>query len=172
MDKGPAAPEFLVIGRVISPHGMRGEVKVRAITDLPERFAPGKIVQLNGQPLKVTSSRLQKQCLVIKLETIDTIQDAERLRGRDITIPRSELRPLAPDEYHLFQIIGLNVLTTRGEALGRIVDVMTTASNDVYIVVGERGETLIPAIDDVIKYIDIDKGEMVIEAIEGLLGSK
>jgi 16S rRNA processing protein RimM len=76
---------------------------------------------------------------------------------------------LLQGQYYTFQLIGLKVLTTDGEYLGQIADIMTTASNDVYIVKGKRGEILIPAIEDVVKSIDLEKGEMVIEAIEGLL---
>ncbi len=106
---------------------------------------------------------------VPRSEAVYSVEDAEKLRGQDLTIPSSELSRLPEGQYYTFQIIGLDVLTTDGEHLGQIVDIMATASNDVYIVEGKRGKILIPAIEDVVKSIDLDKGEMVIEAIEGLL---
>jgi 16S rRNA processing protein RimM len=106
---------------------------------------------------------------VVKLATIDSVEDAEKLRGQDLTIPRSELYPLPQGQYYTFQIIGLKVVTTEGELLGHITEIMTTGSNDVYIVEGKRGEILIPAIEDVVKSIDLKKGKVVIEAIKGLL---
>jgi len=169
MGKEPAPPEFLIVGYILAPWGLRGEVKVEVVTDFPERFAPQKVVYLNTRPLEIESCRPHKQHLVVKLATIDSVEDAEKLRGQDLTIPRSELYPLPEGQYYTFQIIGLKVVTTEGKLLGRITEIMTTGSNDVYIVEGKRGEILIPAIEDVVKSIDLKKGKMVIEAIEGLL---
>ncbi len=171
MGKEFAPPEFLIVGRILASWGKGGEVKVQVMTDFPDRFAPGKLVCLDGQPLEIENSRPHKQHLLIKFATIDSIQEAEKLRGHDLTIPRSKIRPLPEDEYYPFQLIGLRVLTTDGKNVGRIADVMTTASNDVYIVEGERGEILIPAIEDVVKCIDLERKEVVIEAIKGLLSS-
>ena len=169
MGKEPVPPESLIVGRILAPWGIRGEVKVEVLTDFPERFAPQKVVYLNARPLEIESCRPHKQHLVVKLATIDSVEDAERLRGQDLTIPRSELYPLPEGQYYTFQIIGLDVLTTEGQYLGQVTDIMATAGNDVYIVEGEGGEILIPAIEDVVKSIDLKKGKMVIEAIKGLL---
>ncbi len=169
MGKGATPPQFLIVGRILAPWGIRGEVKVEVITDFPERFAPHNLLYLDALPFEIESCRPHGQFLIVKLVTIDSVQAAEKLRGRDLTIPRSELRELPEGLYYAFQIIGLNVVTTGGERLGQVIDIMTTASNDVYIVEGKRGEILIPAIEDVVKSIDLKKGEMVIEVIEGLL---
>ena len=169
MGKEPVPPESLIVGRILAPWGIRGEVKVEVLTDFPERFAPQKVVYLNARPLEIESCRPHKQHLVVKLATIDSVEDTEKLRGQDLTIPSSELSRLPEGQYYTFQLIGLKVLTTDGEHLGQIADIMTTASNDVYIVKGKHGEILIPAIEDVVKSIDLEEGKMVIEAIEGLL---
>jgi len=169
MGKEPVPPESLIVGRILAPWGIRGEVKVEVLTDFPERFAPQKVVHLNARPLEIESCRPHKQHLVVKLATIDSVEDAEKLRGQDLTIPSSELYPLPEGQYYTFQLIGLDVLTTEGQYLGQVTDIMATAGNDVYIVEGEGGEILIPAIEDVVKSIDLEEGKMVIEAIEGLL---
>jgi 16S rRNA processing protein RimM len=169
MGKEPVPPESLIVGRILAPWGIRGEVKVQVLTDFPERFAPRKVVYLNTIPLEIERCRPHKQHMVVKLATIDSVEAAEKLRGQDLTIPSSELYPLPAGQYYTFQLIGLKVVTTRGQTLGRITDIMSTASNDVYIVEGKRGEILIPAIEDVVKSIDLKKGKMVIEEIEGLL---
>lgn len=169
MDKGPVPPEFLIVAHILAPWGIKGEVKVEVVTDFPERFTPGRSVYLDGSPLEIQSCRPHKQHLLVKLASIDSIEAAEKVRGRDLTIPGSELHALPEGQYYAFQLIGLRVITTKGETLGRITDILTTASNDVYVVKGKRGEILIPAIEDVIKSIDLEKGKMVIEAIEGLL---
>jgi len=92
--------------------------------------------------------------------------------GQPIEIHRSQLQPLPQGQYYHFQLIGLEVETTGGEPLGNITEILTTESgdvNDIYVVNGNRGEILIPAIEDVVKSIDPDKGRIVIEPIEGLL---
>lgn len=169
MGKGPAPPEFLIVGHIIAPWGIRGEVKVEVVTDFPERFAPRRQVYLNRRPLEIENCRPHKQHLLVKLATIDSVEAAEKLRGQDLTIPGSELHPLPEGQYYTFQLIGLKIVTTEDETLGRVTDIMTTPSNDIYIVEGKRGEILIPAIEDVVKSIDLKKGKIVIEAIEGLL---
>jgi 16S rRNA processing protein RimM len=169
MGKEPAPPESLIVGRILAPWGIRGEVKVEVLTDFPQRFAPGKAVYLNTGPLEIERCRYHKHHLILKLVTVDSIEAAEKLRGQALTIPSSELYPLPEGQYYTFQLIGLKVVTTKGQTLGRVTDIMSTGSNDVYIVEGKRGEILIPAIEDVVKSIDLQKGKMVVEAIEGLL---
>lgn len=163
-------PEFLIVGRILASRGIEGELKVQIATDFPDRFAPGRLVYIDGQPLQIEGSRRQKHHLLLKLAGFSTRQDAEKLRGQDLTIPRTELRSLPEGEYYAFQLIGLAVETTAGSYVGTIIDLMTTASNDIYIVQSERGELLIPAIEDVVKSVDLENGKVVIEAIEGLLG--
>ncbi len=169
MGKEPVPPEFLIVGHIIAPWGIRGEVKLEVVTDFPERFTTGNQVYLDSLPFEIETCRPHKQHLLVKLATIDSVEAAEKLRGHNLTIPSSELHTLPRGQYYTFQLIGLKVVTTRGETIGHIKDIMTTASNDVYIVKGERGEILIPAIEDVVKSIDLKKGKIVIEAIEGLL---
>ena len=169
MNERPAPPEFLIVGRILAPWGRRGEVKVEVMTDYPDRFESGQALYLDGRPLRIEESRPHKQHLLVKLATIDTIDDAEKLRAHYLTIPSSDLRPLPDDEYYAFQIVGLDVSTTEGSYLGKVTDVMATGGNDVYVVRAGSREVLIPAIDDVIKSVDLDAGEMVIEAIDGLL---
>lgn len=169
MGKEPVPPEFLIVGRILAPWGIKGEVKVEVLTDFPERFAPRKIVYLDTRPVEIESRRYHKQHLVLKLVSIDSIEVAEKLRGQDLTISSAELHTLPEGQYYTFQLIGLKVMTTEGKTLGRVTDIMTTPSNDVYVVKGKLSEILIPAIGDVVKSIDLKKGRIVIEAIEGLL---
>jgi 16S rRNA processing protein RimM len=169
MGEESALPESLIVGHILGPQGTKGELKIRVATDFPDRFSPGREVYLDGRALEIESSRPHKQDVVLKLSGIDTRTDAENLRGGTLTVPRSELRSLPEGEYYAFQLVGIEVVTTAGAGVGRIIDIMMTAGNDVYVVQGERGEILIPAIEDVVKSIDLETGRMVIEAIDGLL---
>jgi 16S rRNA processing protein RimM len=100
---------------------------------------------------------------------VTDVAAAEKLRGRFIEIPHRQLKSLPEGQHYHFQLIGLQVWSTKGEFLGEITDILTTAGNDSYVVKGDNEELLIPAIEDVVKSIDIAGGLVVIEPIEGLL---
>ena len=161
--------EFIAIGRILAPRGIKGKLKVEVATDFPQRFSPSSKVYINRQPMTIDSTEWHKGKAIIKLHTIDSIKDAEKLRGQLVEIHHSQVYPLPEGQYYHFQLIGLEVWTTQGELLGNITDILTTPSNDNYVVSGAKGEILIPAIEDVIKSIDLNKGCLVIEPIEGLL---
>lgn len=163
--------EFIAIGSILSPWGIQGKLKVKSQTDFPQRFTPGARVYIDRKPLTIESAEWHGNKLVVKLNTVDRAQDAQKLSGKNIEIPQSQLHPLPKGQYYHFQLIGLAVWTTQGEQLGKITEILTAESNDNYLIHGARGEILIPAIADVIKSIDLAKGEMVIEPIEGLLPS-
>ena len=157
------------MGHVVSQLGTKGEIKIEILTDFPDRFAPRNRVFVDGHPLTIERSRPHKDCLVLKLDGIDNIEAASQLRGLDLEIPVDQVRDLPEGEYYRFQMLGLEVFDMQGEPVGRIIDVLPTGSNDVYIIRGSDGDILIPAIDDVIKSIDIEKNQMVIQVIDGLL---
>jgi 16S rRNA processing protein RimM len=162
-------PGYVAVGRVSTSWGVRGVVKVIPLVDSRERLAPGRRVTVTGQHRTIESSRWQKGLAYLKLSGIDDREAAFTLRQRLLTVPESELDPLDEGHYYRFQLVGLAVETTAGAALGRVTDVLTTGANDVYVVQGERGEILVPATDDIVKEIDLERGRMVIEEVPGLL---
>ena len=162
-------PEFITIGKIIAPWGIKGKLKVEVVTDFPQRFTPSSEIYINRQPMTIDSIEWHKGEAIIKLDIIDSIEDSQRLRGQQVEIHHSQAYPLPEGQYYHFQLIGLEVWTTQGELLGTVTEILTADSNDNYVVRGTRGETLIPAIEDVIKSIDLNRGCIVIEPIEGLL---
>jgi len=164
-----AEPLFLTIGRILGPWGTEGEVRVQVLTDFPESLAAQSQVYLRGSPLTIERSRHQGKHLIIKLSTVNDRGAADRLREHDLEIPLSEARTLPEGEYYPLQLIGLKVQTQAGETLGEVIDIWLRESNDIYVVRGRRGEILVPAIEDVVKSIDLEKGTMVIEVMNGLL---
>jgi len=166
MEKVP--PGYVAVGRVSTAWGMRGVVKVIPLVDKRERLAPGCSVTVAGQRRTIESSRWQKGLAHLKLSGIDDRKAALALREQLLTVPESELEPLAEGEYYRFQLVGLAVQSTGGVSLGRVTDVLSTGANDVYVVQGERGEILVPATDDIVKEIDLERGRIVIEEVPGL----
>jgi 16S rRNA processing protein RimM len=173
----PGAPElrYLVIAQVVRPHGLRGHVRCKIITEHPERFADLRRVTIGDPPrvYRVRSAQLEGDAhagtVLLGLVGVNTPEQAEALRGALVTVPERDAVPLGPGEYYTHQIIGLNVITDAGEALGTVVEVLSTGANDVFVVRGPRGEVLLPAIQPVVREIDVAGGRMVVTLIEGLL---
>jgi 16S rRNA processing protein RimM len=166
----PSAPRYLVIGKVLAPWGLRGEVKIEILTDWPDRFALLERVYLGEgiRPYALERFRLHKGKAILKLGDCESREAAEGLRGQFIHIPVEEAMPLGEDEYYEYQIIGLGVWTREGEYLGQIREVLYTGANDVYVVGGEDREILIPAIEDVVLEVNLEGGRIIVELMEGL----
>ena len=164
-------PRYLVVGRIVAPWGVRGEVKVEILTAFPYRFSGLKMVYLGPEyePCALRGFRLHKGFALLRLEGCSDRNAAERLRGQLIHVPVEEAVLLGEDEYYIYQIIGLEVWTGAGVRLGRVVEVLFTGANEVYVVKGERGEILIPAIEEVVKRVDLEAGRLLVEPLEGLL---
>lgn len=162
-------PQFIPIARVVAPWGLHGEVKAEPLTDFSDRFVCGETIYLQGLAVTIESSRLHDNLVILKLATINSRDQAEEIRGLFLEVPSSQLRSLPEGEYYRFQLLGLNVLSTEGKLLGHISDVIPTGSNDVYEISSDTGVFLIPATDEVVKSIDIDKGCMIIEILKGLI---
>lgn len=163
------SPGFVLVGRVLRPFGVRGELKVESLTDFPERFAPGSVLYLQGKPRTVQGSRPLGENIAVKFAGIENPEDGSAFTGAVLEVPEESLRQLSPGVYYHSQLIGLRVTTTTGQALGPLTRILSTSSNDIYVVESARGEILVPAIRTVVQKIDLEAGVMTIEAIPGLL---
>ncbi len=165
--------EWATIGKVVALFGVRGELKVRLLTDIPNRFAELDAVHAGPDHTRHVIQKVRPykgEMIVLKLEGIDDANAAESLRNQDLQIPLSELAKLPPDSYYQHDILGLHVFTLDRLELGKIVDILITGGNDVYVVRAPDGsQVLIPAIKDVIKEIDLIRHTMYIDPLPGLL---
>lgn len=167
-----AEPHFLAVGRVIKPHGINGEVRVEPLTDLPERFEWLDSIYVGEKSPRlvgIDSVRFHQGSVLLKLAGFPTRTEAEQLRGELLQVPESEAIPLEDGEYFLHQLIDLAVYTSSGIHLGRLIEVLETGANNVFVVKAARAEYLIPDIPDVIQEIDMVNGRLVINPIPGLL---
>lgn len=159
-----------MLAQVVAPHGVRGEFSCRVITDFPRRrFRRGARVFIGGRPHTVVQARLQGAFVLLKLEDVADRDAAEALRGRDVEVPVEDVLTLPRGQFYWHQVIGLQVESTSGQHLGTVSDILETGANDVYVVRGERGEILLPAIKDVVKRIDPAAGRMLVELLPGLV---
>lgn len=171
-------PQFLVIARVMRPHGIRGEMRLQLLTAFPERMRDLDQIFLGKNPEEpsefvshtVMAARRDRGYWLVRLEGIEDRETASSYRGWYVLVSLADAVPLEPDEVYLFQVIGLEVVTEDGESLGHVAEIIETGANDVYIVRGgPRGEVMIPAIDDVVRSIRPETGKMTIRPLPGLL---
>lgn len=166
---------YIAVGEILSPHGVRGEVKVRPLTDFPERFYLLETVQVKlGEKMlqyRIEECRVLQHEVIIKFAGVCDRDAAATLRGGLIEIPPEEVMPLPEGHYYVFQLLGLPVYTVEGELVGRLKDVLPTGANDVYVVTDSRTnrEILVPAIKEVIKEVDLDGEKIIINPLPGLL---
>ena len=168
-----AEEQPILVGSVARPHGLKGEVVVDVLSEVPERFAPGKSMTARpkaGAPrgVKVASARPFGDRLLVRFEGYATREDALTLHGADLTVARGETAPKAEGRLYRFELLGLRVRSREGADLGEVADVFATGSNDVYVVRGPAGELLLPALASVILEIDVDRGVMLVEVPPGL----
>lgn len=165
---------------MLRPHGVRGELRIRLLTDYPERIAQLETIYLADQPeprkttaYNVEGMRRNGEFGLLKLRGIDDRDQADRLRGLYVLVDMEHAVPLEAGEFYLYQLIGLRVETSAGEALGTIDEVLETGANDVYVVDSPRyGEVLIPVTDETIVKTDIVAGVVIVKLPDGLLPTR
>ena len=168
-----SSEKLLLVGKVIKPHGYKGLIRVWSYAGTMESFLHSGTVffrQDHQEPAEysVLDVKPHKKIFLLRIEGVNTFEKADGLRGADILVHKNRLTR-GNDEYFWFELIGLEVYLDTGKYLGIIKEIFPTGSNDVYVVKLNDSEFLIPAIYDVVKKIDLDKGLMIISAMDGLL---
>lgn len=165
--------EWIAIGEVVAAFGTRGEVKVRPLTDFPERFSHTPVVYLGDERRRIVveGARQHGRLVVLRLEGVEDVPAAERLRGVRLWIPAEELLPLPEGQYYLHDLVGLRVRHVDGTDLGTIADVLTGAGNDLLVIRNAKTgeERLLPAVKEFVKAVDVAGGEVTVAPIPGLL---
>ena len=165
--------DLLQVGVITTTHGVRGEVKVFPTTDDPARFKQLKHVILDtGREkfsLDVAGVKFFKNMIILKFKGYDSMNDVERWKGKALLVTRENAVKCEEGEYFIADLIGLTVISDSGEALGELSDVLSTGANDVYVVskTGEK-DLLLPAIQECILNIDMEKRVMQVHVMDGL----
>lgn len=155
--------QYLEAGEIVTTHGVHGEVKVLPWSDSPEFLLDFSRVRIEGKEYAVESCRIQKTCNLMKLSGIDTMEQAQAMRGKTVEIFRED----APaDTIFAAELIGLRV-EANGEEIGKITDVLDYPGNKVYVVSGEH-EYMIPAVKQFVLSIDMDSQVVQVQLIEGM----
>ena len=166
--------EYLEIGQIVNTNGLKGTLKVRPLTDDITRFEDLETIYIQKHKelveFTIQEVKYNKNMVLLKLEGIDDITEAEKYKNFYIKINREDAVELEDDSYFIVGIIGCEVYTESQELLGKVIDVFPTGSNDVYTVKNSEGkEILLPAIEDVIKDVDIKNKKIIIHLLEGLI---
>lgn len=166
--------EYIEIGQIVNTNGLKGVVKVNPFTDDISKFEDLKYVyiQLKNElkKVKIEQVRYNKNQVLLKLEGIDSIEEAEKYRNFYLKTEKESQEDLGEDTYYIVDLMGLDVYSDKNEYLGKIEDVFPTGSNDVYVVKDNLGkQILIPAIADVVKEVDLKNKKMTINLIPGLI---
>jgi 16S rRNA processing protein RimM len=160
----------VVVGRITRPHGVRGELTVMVLSEVPGRFDAGATVFLeSGRALTIATSRPHKDRVLVTFSEVTDRESAEALRGAVLVVPESTSPPLAEGSWWDHQLVGCSVVTESGAELGELRQVIHTAANDVWSAVDGSGvETLIPVLRDVLVSVDTDARRIVVREIPGL----
>jgi 16S rRNA processing protein RimM len=161
-----------VVAQILAPHGIRGEIKCRVVTDFPEqRFKRGNRVLVDGVAYTIQNRRIQGNVVLLRLHDVSDRAQAEALRGKEVLIRREDAVHLKEGQFFWHEVIGLSVQdATSHEVLGQVTDILETGANDVYVVKPPSGkEILIPAIKDVVLEIDPSQGRMIVQPLPGML---
>lgn len=165
-------PEYLVVGKLRRPHGVKGELLMEIVTDFPDRLTEGRHVFIGEKhlPATIVGRRQHHQGLIVKFQEVDSPEAAAAFRNRSVSVHTSD-RPRLPDGYYYhYELVGCSVVLEDGRLLGVLAEVLQTGANDVYVVRQENGhELLLPAIPSVILDIDLPKQRLRVRPLEGLL---
>jgi 16S rRNA processing protein RimM len=175
----PGTPERIVVGRIIRPHGLRGEVTVEILSDAPDRFAPGAHLDAHTpdqpdqlgrpRPLTVAATRPQQGRLLVRFDGLDGRDAVESLRGHLLTIQPEAARPLEPGEYWPWQLTGLDVADATGTVRGTVEEVVPGAAHDLLqIRLAGGGTALLPCVAAVLT-VDLDARRVTVTGVAGLL---
>ena len=164
----------LEIGQIVNTFGIKGEVKVVPFTDDIKRFDKLKNVYVKtkkeSKQYKVENVKYHKNMVLIKLEGINTVENAETLRNAFLEIDRKDAIPLEEGTYFIADLIGAEVYTDEGKLLGKVDDIYNTGSNDIYVVKDELGkQILLPGIKEVIKEVLLEQEKIIVHLIPGLI---
>jgi len=169
--------EEINIGLIISPFGVKGELKVLPLIDDPGKLTDLKEILIGreheeSKTYEITRMRIHKTLVIIKLKGISTREDSISLKNHYLRVKRTYLQNLGEDQYYVMNLEGMEVSTVSGEKIGTLLEVIETPANDVYLIQGDDRKYLIPAVRDIIKSVDTENKIMKIDPIGGLLDLK
>lgn len=168
-----SGPEYIAVGQITKPHGLRGEVRVKPLTENPQRFAPGSAMFVGADAsglvsISVSYSRPHQAGLRVRFDAVSDAAAAETLRGQFLFIPVRELGELQEGEYWEHELVGLDVHNVDGTRLGALAAVIDRPGQDLWSIDTSAGEVLFPAARELVREVNLEQRVVVIDPPEGL----
>ena len=166
--------KYLEIGQIVNTFGIKGMVKIKPFTDDINRFDRLKKIYISNKNGKkeyqIQEVKYHKNMVLMKLEGVDTPEQADLLRQSYLLVDRADEEPLEEGVYYIVDLLGLEVYTDDNKLLGKVDDIFNTGSNDIYVVKDEMWkQILLPGIPEVLKNVDLEKGKITVHLIPGLI---
>jgi 16S rRNA processing protein RimM len=163
----------VTIGKIARVRGIKGEMVVVPLTDDPRRYFDLERVTISKEETTrefvIEKVRELRGKILLRLRQVENPEEARKLVGGFVEVEKEQVVKLPPGRYFVFDLVGLEVFTTQGQRIGKIKEIISLPANDIYVIQGDEKQYDIPALKTVVKKIDIQKGEMIIEPLEGLL---
>lgn len=161
--------DLIKIAKIVSAHGLNGEVKIFPYTDDLSNFKEYKQIYIDGEELEIVSQKIASKFIVLKLKGFDYIDDVKRLLNKDVFINKVQMPSLDEGEYYIHELIAMEVYSEADEFIGTVKDVMETSANHVLVVDHDGKEALIPFVKAFIKELDLKCRKIKVKLIEGIL---
>lgn len=158
--------KYLEAGKIINTHGIKGEVKIDPWADSPEFLTGFKSFYIDGSPVRVRSQRVHQRFVIAKLEGVDDMNAAEKLKNKVVYIDRDEAS-LSEGEYFISDLVGFNACDESGKELGKVTEILSRPGGDILVISGAR-EILVPLIPEFVIGRDMDAGRLTVRLIEGM----
>jgi 16S rRNA processing protein RimM len=165
-------PEYLVVGFLRRAHGVRGEMVMEIHTDFPERLTPDTKVFVGDehQPMTIDGTRFHQEGLLVKFKGLDSPEEAARYRNQLVYVAAADRPPLPKGQYYHHELIGFVVMDEEKGFVGKLMEIMQTGANDVYVVSRPDGrEVLLPVIPSVVLDIEADRRLIRVHLLDGLI---
>lgn len=160
--------ELLKVGRIVSTHGLKGQVKVEVLTDFDQRLAKGERLRLKDDWVTVEASQWQGSKMLMKLSGVESIEAAQQLKWEFLSVPADSEMEMEEDQFLVEDLVGLKVVTVDGLELGKVDAVEAYPAQDILVI----GDLMIPFVEQFVKEIDEEAGTIKVELIPGMLGEE
>ena len=157
------------IGKIVTTHGVRGDIKVYPHTNIEDMFGKLKKIYIGDEEYKISSVKYAKGCPVLNINGLNTVEEAQKLIGKQVFADEEGLPKLEEDSFYLKDIIGCTAMNEQDGDIGKITDVMFTGANDVYEITAESGrKILVPAVKEFILNVNVADKIITVKLIEGM----
>ncbi len=159
---------LIVVGKALKPIGLKGELKIYPYTETPDIFKDFPFLFFEEERYEVAKTRIHQNLVVVSLKNVQTLEGAKKLTGKIVKTSSRFFPPPEDGEFFWHELIGLSVFDTQGARLGEVKSLLRTSAHDVLEIQTGKKELLIPFIDEIVKSIDVEQSQIIIDLLDGM----